>query len=141
MATLLTSTFKQINLPKIGEAIAEIIQVGKPLFLYGEMGVGKTTLTKYIIKSLGCEQEVTSPTFNIMQSYDTKKGNAWHVDLYRLKNVYEVEELGLYEMFSNNIFIVEWPERFENYLFKPHLKAVFIVNDDQSRTITIEEFV
>lgn len=141
MTTLLTSTFEQVNLPKIGVAIAELIQIGKPLFLYGEMGAGKTTLTKHIIKSLGCMQEVTSPTFSIMQSYDTSKGNVWHVDLYRLKNAYEVEELGLYEMFAHNIFIVEWPERFNGYLFKPHLKAMLDINADQTRTITIEEFL
>lgn len=126
-------------MPEIGQEVANIINPGLPLFLYGEMGAGKTTLTKHIIKSLGCISEVTSPTFTIMQSYDTSKGTIWHVDLYRIKNAFEIEELGLYEMFHNHMFIIEWPERFEDYLFKPHLKTTLTVNADQTRTISIEQ--
>jgi tRNA threonylcarbamoyladenosine biosynthesis protein TsaE len=139
MAVLLTKTFNYDELSDLGKAVAELMQHGQPMFLYGEMGAGKTTLTKHIIKALGTLEEVTSPTFNIMQSYNTDKGSIWHVDLYRLKNRYEIEELGLYEMFAHNMFIIEWPERFEGYLFKPHLKAILKINSDQTRTLTIEQ--
>lgn len=139
MANLFTKIFNYNELPVIGQEIANIMQPGLPIFLYGEMGAGKTTLTKDIIKALGCLEEVTSPTFTIMQSYDTSKGIVWHVDLYRLENSFEIEELGLYEMLYNHMFIIEWPERFENYLFKPHLKTTLTVNADQTRTISIEQ--
>lgn len=136
---MLTKTFNYNELPVIGQEIANIMKQGLPFFLYGEMGAGKTTLAKHIIKALGCTQEVTSPTFTIMQSYDTTKGTIWHVDLYRIKNAFEIEELGLYEMFHKHMFIIEWPERFEEYLFKPHIKATLIANADQTRTLTIEQ--
>lgn len=132
-------TYCEEMLAETGKTIADILNTGVPLLLYGEMGAGKTTLTKHIIKSLGCNEEVTSPTFNIMQNYKTTKGNVWHVDLYRLKNVFEVEDLGIFEMFKNNIFIIEWPERIENYVSKPHLKAVISILNEKERTIEITE--
>lgn len=136
---MLERTYTESNLSEIAEVISDVLKPGKPFFLFGEMGAGKTTLAKQIIKTLGCDDEVTSPTFNIMQSYSTMLGTLWHVDLYRLKHIKEIEELGIFEMFKQHFFIVEWPEKLENYLPSPHLKAFIEIVNDTTRTIKLEE--
>jgi tRNA threonylcarbamoyladenosine biosynthesis protein TsaE len=82
------------------------------VFLFGGLGAGKTAFAKFFIRNLllNKEHEVISPTFNIVQIYETTKGDVWHADLYRLKNSCEIEELGLLEAMQENICLIEWPE-------------------------------
>ena len=83
----------------------------KLVFLEGELGSGKTTLIKQFCKELGFKNQVTSPTFPLLNIYKNNEKNIYHADLYRLKNIDEINELGFYEiMESNNWFFVEWPE-------------------------------
>ena len=95
--------------------ISKIISSGDIIFLYGEIGVGKTTFVRFIINNLekknGIENsEVLSPTFNIVYDYDIKKVNILHYDLYRLKNNKDISQLGIFETSNNSIKIIEWPE-------------------------------
>ena len=81
------------------------------VFLEGELGSGKTTLIKQFCKELGFKNQVTSPTFPLLNIYKNNQKNIYHADLYRLKNIDEINELGFYEIIeSNNWFFVEWPE-------------------------------
>ena len=94
--------------------ISEIIP-GNVLFLYGEMGVGKTTFVKYLINGFQFKfkeklTEVTSPTFNIMNEYDVSDLKIKHYDLYRLKSVEELNDLNLFEKNDKSILLIEWPE-------------------------------
>ena len=83
----------------------------KLVFLEGELGSGKTTLIKQFCKELGFKNQVTSPTFPLLNIYKNNQKNIYHADLYRLKNIDEINELGFYEIIeSNNWFFVEWPE-------------------------------
>ena len=85
------------------------------IFLYGEMGVGKTTFVKYVINGLQKENnqimtEVTSPTFNILNEYQIKKIKINHYDLYRLNSEDELKDLNLFSDKLNSITLIEWPQ-------------------------------
>ena len=83
---------------------------GDILLLKGEIGSGKTHFARSLIQSLLLSHEdVPSPTFTLVQTYDTPKGEVWHCDLYRLSAVEEIEELGLIEAFDTAICLIEWP--------------------------------
>ena len=81
------------------------------IFLYGEIGVGKTTFVRYLINGLQNQKtEVTSPTFNILNEYQIKKIKINHYDFYRLKSVEEIKDFNLFEDNSNSITLIEWPQ-------------------------------
>lgn len=93
-------------------ALGSQLRVGDVLLLTGSIGAGKTHFARALIQSLLTEPEdVPSPTFTLVQEYETDRGPLWHSDLYRLNSPDEIEELGLLEAFSNAICIVEWPDR------------------------------
>ncbi|RBW55109.1 tRNA (adenosine(37)-N6)-threonylcarbamoyltransferase complex ATPase subunit type 1 TsaE [Ruegeria sp. A3M17] len=88
------------------------LRSGDILLLEGEIGSGKTHFARSLIQSLMIEPEdVPSPTFTLVQAYDTPAGEIWHCDLYRLSAVEEVEELGLTEAFEAAICLIEWPDK------------------------------
>ncbi len=94
----------------IGGAIARQLRAGDVVTLSGGLGVGKTTLARAILHALGHGGEVPSPTFAIVQPYEELEPPVWHVDLYRIEDPCEMDELGL-DSAAEAILIVEWPER------------------------------
>lgn len=94
----------------LGHALARALRVGDIVTLSGGLGVGKTTLTRAILQGLGHQGEVPSPTFAIVQPYEELDPPVWHVDLYRIDDPAEIEELGL-DSAGEAALIVEWPER------------------------------
>jgi len=99
--------------------ISKIINAGDVIFLYGEIGVGKTTFVRFLINYLESKSgikksDVLSPTFNIIYDYDIKDIKILHYDLYRLKNYKDISQLGMFETSKNHIKIVEWPELIES---------------------------
>ena len=80
------------------------------ILITGEVGTGKTTLIKEYCKLIGVEEIVNSPTYTLINEYQNKKGKIVHMDLYRVKDINEINELGLFEYLENNIVIIEWPE-------------------------------
>ena len=97
------------------ENISKKISAGDIIFLYGEIGVGKTTFVRFFINSLESKNgiknsEVLSPTFNIVYDYDVGNLKIHHYDLYRLKNYKDISQLGMFETSNDSIKIVEWPE-------------------------------
>ena len=103
---------------KLSEKISKIIKVDDIIFLYGEIGVGKTTFVRFLINQLEVvnkinKSDILSPTFNIVYDYEIKKIKILHFDLYRLKKYKDILELGMFENSENNITIVEWPELIE----------------------------
>ena len=95
--------------------ISKIIKDGQIIFLYGEIGVGKTTFVRFLINHLEVENQIKksdilSPTFNIVYDYEIGRIKIHHYDLYRLKNYKDILELGMFEISKNHIIIIEWPE-------------------------------
>lgn len=85
---------------------------GDTVLLAGEVGAGKTHFARALIKSLlDTPEDVPSPTFTLVQTYETAKGTIWHSDLYRITSTSEIEELGLSEAFEGAICLIEWPDR------------------------------
>ena len=99
--------------------ISRIISAGDIIFLYGEIGVGKTTFVRFFINYLESKNgiknsDVLSPTFNIVYDYDIGNIKILHYDLYRLKNYKDISHLGMFETSKDHIKIVEWPELIES---------------------------
>ena len=100
---------------KFSENISKIINEGDIIFLYGEIGVGKTTFVRNIVNYLENKNkikksEVLSPTFNIVYDYNVGNFKILHYDLYRIKNYNDISQLGMFETFHDHIKIIEWPE-------------------------------
>jgi len=103
------------ELEKISNKIKKKLTPGDVIFLYGEIGVGKTTFARLLINNYEKEKnlkvsEVLSPTFNIVFEYDIKKFKIKHYDLYRLKNDNDIKNIGLFEDLDQTITLIEWPE-------------------------------
>ena len=132
-----------LDLQKITSSIKKILLPGDVIFLYGQIGVGKTTFVRLLINNYENEKklkksEVLSPTFNIVFEYDIKDFTIEHYDLYRLKNEKEIKNIGLFENLKQNITIVEWPELIKN---KPinRIDLFFKYTKDMNeRTLTIK---
>ena len=93
-------------------ALGAMLVPGDILLLEGPVGAGKTHFARQLILPLLAQPEdIPSPTFTLVQSYDTTSGPLWHADLYRIGSVHEIEELGLTEAFEDAICLVEWPDR------------------------------
>lgn len=109
------------------------------LLLKGNLGAGKTTFTQFLLKNLGSVDEVSSPTYAIVNEYHTPKGNVFHFDLYRMKNISEVYDIGMEEYLDNAyLCIIEWPEVYEEDLADfPH-HEMKIENNGEERLISFK---
>ena len=99
----------------LSEKISKIVNAGDAIFLYGDIGVGKTTFVRFFINFLETQKgisnsEVLSPTFNIVYDYDIGEIKILHYDLYRLKNYKDISQLGIFETSKEHVKIIEWPE-------------------------------
>ena len=102
----------------LSKKISKILNIGDVIFLYGEIGVGKTTFVRFFINHLEVESgmkksDILSPTFNIAYDYDIGEIKVYHYDLFRLKNYKDILELGMFETSKDHIKIIEWPELIE----------------------------
>ncbi len=95
----------------LGAGLAAVLRPGDIIALSGPLGSGKTTLARAILKALDEEGEAPSPSFAIVQPYETLSPPVWHADLYRIEDPSELPELGLDEILGEGALIVEWPER------------------------------
>jgi len=100
----------------LGRWIASGLRPGDALALYGELGAGKTTLVRAILAALGVSEHVPSPTFTLVQSYETARLTVRHYDLYRIRSSAELAELGLEEALDEGAVLIEWPERAGEFL-------------------------
>ncbi|MFK7836974.1 MAG: tRNA (adenosine(37)-N6)-threonylcarbamoyltransferase complex ATPase subunit type 1 TsaE [Sulfitobacter sp.] len=114
----MTDQFATFSLPsaetsaKYAAALGQRLRGGDTILLEGDVGAGKTHFARSLILSLlDVPEDVPSPTFTLVQTYPSTRGDIWHADLYRLTSSQEIEELGLVDAFETDICLVEWPDR------------------------------
>jgi len=132
---------KNYSLEELPAIAKEIIKTSKQkvLLFYGEMGVGKTTLIKEIVKQLGSLDTVSSPTFSLVNEYHTTNGEkVYHFDFYRINNENEALDIGVEEYFySDSWCLVEWPDKVENLVPLNSVTITITSNSDQLRTLEL----
>ena len=124
----------------LGHALAVRLGVGDVIALFGELGTGKTTLARGLLRGLGFEGEVASPTFPIVQPYETPATRipVWHVDLYRIEAASELAELGLDEALEEAALVIEWPERLGDLLWPQSLRLHLVDTGPSRRALTAQ---
>lgn len=106
----------------LANILAQKVQAGDTVFLNGPVGAGKTHFARAFVKALLItDEDVPSPTFTLVQTYDTQVGEVWHADLYRLSAEQEIEELGLLDAMLEAVCLIEWPDRLGSYAPKDAL--------------------
>jgi len=138
---------REIVTQSMEETIAQGREIGarlKPpllILLSGDLGAGKTTLTKGIVSGIGAaaEEDVTSPTFTLVHKYE-RGARVYHIDLYRIADLHDLDTLGLEDVFSENaIVIVEWPDRLKLRTDWPVLRISLEHVSEDSRWIVIDD--
>lgn len=130
------------SLKELPQAAREFIKATKDysiIALYGKMGAGKTTFIRALCAEMGIEDDVNSPTFNIVNEYRDDRGQTvYHFDFYRIESPAEALDIGFYEYaLSGDLCLIEWPQKIEQILPQETLKVQISVLEDESRVITI----
>lgn len=130
------------ELKKFAKGLAKTLKGGEVLALSGELGAGKTTFTKFLLKELGIKSRIVSPTFVLMVPYVHNKTTYYHLDLYRTSSFKEISALGFEELWGlkHSVFIIEWAERIKKHLPKNtiFLKFKIVSLKNTQRKITIK---
>ena len=128
------------ELPTIASEIVSFAGDSRIFLFYGDMGAGKTTLIKSLCRALGSKDNISSPTFAIVNEYEAPV-KIHHFDFYRLKDQMEALDIGSEEYFySGNYCFIEWPEKIPDLLPSHYIKVSITVMQDNSRSITVDKF-
>jgi len=121
---------QEADMADFAAAIARIAKVGDTFLLTGDIGAGKSAFSRAFIRTrLGRFEDVPSPTFTLVQTYDDAGGTIWHCDLYRLSHPDEAFELGLDDAFETAICLIEWPDRLGDAVPQTALNLTFVAGD------------
>lgn len=121
-----------------GRALAEHLRAGDVVLLQGPLGAGKSALARSVITALlDAPEDIPSPTFTLVQTYETSAFEIWHCDLYRLDGPDGVVALGLEEAFEHAVMLIEWPERLGNHAPKSALQCLISPQTDETRRIEL----
>lgn len=126
----------------LGKKIASELKKGMIIILSGDLGTGKTKFTEGILTYFNLQDEISSPTFTIINEYNTPNLNIYHFDLYRLSDIDEFYAIGGEEYFEKGACIIEWGEMIEEILPKDYIKISFLrdLENETKRNINIECF-
>ena len=129
---------------ELAKGLSNYLKGGEIIFLYGEMGVGKTTFVKYLINQFQIKKniqatEVTSPTFNLLNEYEVNDLVIKHYDLFRIKDKSEITNLDLFENNNNTITLIEWPQLINKENFNKTIDLIFnYENELNNRSVKID---
>lgn len=124
------------EIPAVAQQIIDQLTY-KLICFEGEMGAGKTTFIKEFVHLMGTDDEISSPTFSIVNEYDTNNGKVYHFDFYRLNDEEEALDFGIEDYFYSNAYcLMEWPSRIENLIPEEH-HVITIENRDGIRYLTL----
>lgn len=129
------------NLNELDIVAKQLIQnlKGKTILLYGDMGIGKTTLVKAIVKALGSKDDVSSPTYSIVNEYELGNDKIYHFDLYRIKDIEEAYNFGFEDyLYSDHWNIIEWPELIEDLITEDINRVILSLNDNNTRNLILK---
>ncbi len=122
------------ELPEVAEKLLTYANGQKFFIFEGDMAAGKTTFIKSLCEAIGVDDVVSSPTFSIVNEYESKDGPVYHFDFYRLKNVQEAYDIGYEEYFySGNYCLVEWPSKIGGLLPEEYIKIQITVTGNEQR--------
>ena len=134
-------SFASVSLDVLDEVAKDIVtslDERKIILFYGEMGSGKTTLIKEICRQLGVTDSMSSPTYGLVNEYNSPKGKIYHFDLYRVKNLEECLDIGMEEyLYSGNYCLIEWPD-IATSLYPENVVKVRIEGTEELRSISSE---
>lgn len=138
-------TFKAVySCPKeedtldLAKALAKTSQAGDVWALFGTLGAGKSVFSRAFIQELSKAEEVPSPTFTLLQTYDAGNTEIYHYDLYRIKSPEEIWELNIEEAMHEGICLIEWPEKMGGYLPRNIFRITIEILQDNTRKITLQ---
>ena len=124
---------------ELAAEIASLAEDGDVIALSGELGTGKTTFARAFLREWGVQEEIPSPTFTLVQTYELEAGTVWHFDLYRLEKPDDALELDIEDAFTEGISLIEWPERLGAYLPWERLDLRFVIGEREDvRRVEIE---
>ena len=135
----MTIRYTLSELPKVASELLKIIK--NPIWLfYGEMGSGKTTLIREILHQLDVKDNIQSPTFSLVNEYLGQEDKTiYHFDFYRIENEEEAYDIGIEDYFySDNLCLIEWPEKIPNLLPDNSVEIHIIVVDNQTRSLRVK---
>ncbi len=136
---IIHDSMNQETLQNLAINLAQTVSPPQVYLLWGDLGAGKSTFSRAFIRALTKpEMPVPSPTFTLVQSYETTRGTLHHLDLYRLTSQEDLEELNFHEIITNDIVLIEWPERLQGQIDFPHTNIHIDIIDPDHRRITVK---
>jgi tRNA threonylcarbamoyladenosine biosynthesis protein TsaE len=128
------------EMKKVAEEILFAFPDIRVFFMKGNLGAGKTTLIQFFSKLLGAKEQVVSPSFALVNIYNSDKGEIYHLDLYRLNKQEEAVDLGIEDyLYSGSYCFIEWPELIEDIYITPLIEISIKIDENQVRKITVAE--
>ena len=122
----------------LGKKFASKLKGNEVIAFYGDLGAGKTTFTRGIADFFNLKHEVSSPTFSLVNEYETPQIKIYHFDMYRINSLEDLESTGFFDYLGKGIFIIEWSENIDIYLPDETIKIKIENNDQNSRIIYIK---
>jgi len=127
------------DMPALAEQLQNELQFPEVVYLQGELGAGKTTLARHLLHSLGYSGAVKSPTYTLYETYEAGDLLVHHFDLYRLVDPLELDDIGLRDLLTADLILMEWPERAEGHIPRPSLviSMDYVANEVNRRRVMI----